>query len=367
MSKFIPGVQLNELFYREAVAPILASEFADLRYSAALIGYGSDVLGFDSERSADHEWGPRLVIFLSEEDNRALAASVGEVLSVRLPPEFRGYSTSFSEPDRNRVRSMAPADAGRVRHHVYFHTLRDFTRTYLGIEPNQALTHVDWLLMYQNSLLEITSGAVYHDGLGQLLPLRQRLEWYPHDVWLFILASQWIRLAQEEAFPGRCGEEGDEVGSRVNAARMVREAMRLCFLIERRYAPYGKWLGTAFSRLSCARELEPILRAALAGESWQRRENHLCAAYEAVARMHNAIGLFPTLDPGAMKFYERPYRVLGAGRFAKAVSDEIRDERLRKIHETVGPVGSIDQFADSTNLLMRADLRVRLRALFDAS
>jgi hypothetical protein len=57
--------------------------------------------------------------------------------------------------------------------------------------------------------------------------------------------------------------------------------------------------------------------------------------------------------------------VLGAERFAKAVSDEIRDESLRKIYASVGPIGSIDQFADSTNLLMRPDLRNRLRVLFE--
>ena len=68
-----------------------------------------------------------------------------------------------------------------------------------------------------------------------------------------------------------------------------------------------------------------------------------------------------------MSFHERPYRVLGAGRFAKAVSEEIHAESLRKIYATVGPIGSIDQFADSTNLLMRPDLRSRLRVLFEAA
>ncbi|MGO9606311.1 MAG: hypothetical protein ACLQAT_23465 [Candidatus Binataceae bacterium] len=43
--RFIRGLELNRSFYREAVAPILASVFSDLRYSAALIGRGSDVLG----------------------------------------------------------------------------------------------------------------------------------------------------------------------------------------------------------------------------------------------------------------------------------------------------------------------------------
>ena len=72
MPQFIPGIKLNQLFYNEAVEPILASAFPGLRYSAALIGYGSDVLGFDSARSTDHEWGLRLVIFLAENERAAL-------------------------------------------------------------------------------------------------------------------------------------------------------------------------------------------------------------------------------------------------------------------------------------------------------
>jgi hypothetical protein len=367
MEQFIRGVQLNEMFYREAVAPILAAAFPELRYSAALIGYGSDVLGYDSERSTDHEWGPRLLVFLPDKNFREQADSVSELLSVRLPTEFRGYSTNFAEPDENRVRWMMPAESGLVRHHVYFHTVREFIGKYLGIDPHSTPSIVDWLLMYQNALLEITSGAVYHDGLGELGPIRQSLAWYPREVWLFMLASQWIRIAQEEPFPSRCGEGGDELGARINTTRLVRDVMKLCFLIEGRYAPYSKWLGTAFSRLNCARELEPILRASVAGETWQSREQHLCAAFELVARMHNSMGLFATLDTGTMSFHDRPYRVLGAGRFAKAVSDEIRDESLREIYATVGPIGSIDQFADSTNLLMRSDLRNRLRVLFETA
>jgi hypothetical protein len=367
MAQFIPGVRLNEMFHREAVAPILAAEFPGLRYSAALIGHGSDVLGYDSERSTDHEWGPRLLIFLPDEDFREQADSISERLSARLPAEFCGYSTNFAEPDENRVRWMVPAKPGRVRHHVYFHTVRDFVGSYLGIDLQKSLSNVDWLLMYQSALLEITGGAVYHDGLGDLAPIRQSLAWYPRDVWLYMLASQWIRIAQEEPFPSRCGEGGDELGARVNTARLVRDVMKLCLLIEGRYAPYSKWLGAAFSRLNCADELDPMLCGAVASETWQSREQHLCAAFEVVARMHNAMGLFATLDTGSISFHTRPYRVLGAGRFAKAVSDEMRDEDLRKIYEKIGPIGSIDQFADSTNLLMRPDLRTRLRVLFETA
>ena len=51
---FIPGLALSSAFYTEIVAPILADAYPRLRYSAALIGYGSEVLGYDTARSTDH-------------------------------------------------------------------------------------------------------------------------------------------------------------------------------------------------------------------------------------------------------------------------------------------------------------------------
>jgi hypothetical protein len=50
----------------------------------------------------------------------------------------------------------------------------------------------------------------------------------------------------------RCGDVGDELGSRLVAARLIEELMRLCFLMEKQYWPYAKWFGTAFSKLACA-------------------------------------------------------------------------------------------------------------------
>ena len=66
MVEFVPGLTLAELFYKEAVSPVLLKHFSRLRYSAALIGHGSEVLGFDTERSTDHHWGPRVQLFLTE-------------------------------------------------------------------------------------------------------------------------------------------------------------------------------------------------------------------------------------------------------------------------------------------------------------
>ena len=96
---WLPGLQLNLFFYHEAVRPLLDAEFPGLPHSAALIGYGSDVLGFDTPMSTDHNWGPRLQLFLAPEDFASRRDAVDEALRTRLPATFRGYSVNFSEPD----------------------------------------------------------------------------------------------------------------------------------------------------------------------------------------------------------------------------------------------------------------------------
>ncbi len=118
---------------------------------------------------------------------------------------------------------------------------------------------------------------------------------------------------------GRCGDVGDELGSRLVAAHQVRELMRLVFLLSRVYPPYAKWFGSAFSRLDLAAEFEPPLARVLAATDWRSREDALNAAYAAVGAMHNAASLTPPIDLAVRPFHERPYRILDVGRFATAL------------------------------------------------
>jgi hypothetical protein len=362
---FTPGLELNRAYHKEAVRPILEDLTPNLAYSAALIGYGSDVLGYDTAISTDHEWGPRLLLFLAEPDSAARANEITERLSAALPPTFRGYSTSFTAHDPEGVRLMALGAPGAVKHHVDIHSVQGFFTCELGVNPDARLSAMDWLLMPQQRLLGVTSGEVFHDGLHALVPLREKLDFYPHDVWLYLLAAQWTRISQEEAFVGRCGDLGDDLGSQVVAARLARDLMRLCFLMERRYAPYSKWLGAAFARLECAPRLEPVLQGVFSASDWREREQWLAASYEIVAAMHNALDLTPPLGTGVSPYYGRPYQTLYARRFAEALVATITDPAVRGIIGRAGLIGSIDQVADSVDLLTHTRLCARLRTLYE--
>ncbi|NGO10170.1 DUF4037 domain-containing protein [Streptomyces sp. HC44] len=359
---FLPGLELSRILYEEAVRPILAEVYPGLRYTAARIGSGSEVLGFDTARSADHEWGPQLNLFLSVEDVSARGERIHRLLAERLPKEVRGWPTHFRRREEDvldPVSGHMELVDGPVDHRVSVDGLGPWLVARLGVDAlgvdalgvdaldTTELAVHDWLSIPQQRLAEVTAGAVFHDGLGTLGVVRRRLAWYPDQVWRHLLACQWQRLSQEEAFVGRCAEVGDELGSAVVAGRLVRDLMRLCLLLSRTYAPYSKWLGSAFARLPVAADLTPSLRGALAATEYADRERHLCDAYEKVGTLQNESGLAEPVDPTRRRYHSRPFLVLHAERFAQALSETVTDPELR----SRPLIGGVDQWADSTDFL----------------
>jgi hypothetical protein len=350
---FVPGLQLAREFYSAEVRPLLEEQFPHLPHAAALIGPGSEVAGLDTERSTDHDWGPRLQVFLGDIDAGRSAAAITSMLASRLPELFRGYPVAFP---------VTREPGGIARHRVEVTGLGAWLDQHLGFDPREAVTLLDWLAVPAQRLAEFTGGEVFHDGPGELTRARAGLAWYPHDLWLHVLACQWQRIGEEEAFPGRCAEAGDDLGSRVVTARLARDLMRLVLLMHRRYPPYSKWLGTAFARLPGTTGFGASLTAAISAGSWPARERHLRDAYETTAALHNQLRLTPPLDPRTRSFHNRPYQVIGAARFTAALRDAVTDAQVRRLPLA----GGIDQFVDSTDAVgglgfLRACARAAVR------
>ena len=359
----VSGLALSRQFYWSAVRPVLDEAAPGLRHSAALIGSGSEVLGFDNEMSSDHHWGPRALVFLAEADYLALAERLSTALAEHLPVSFLGYSTNFSSPnpEDSGTQLLQPVTSGPVNHRVEIFTPGRFFKEYLGIDPAGPMEAVDWLVLEEQRLRTVTAGEVFYDGLGELEPRRQKLTWYPTDVWLYLLAAEWMKISQEEPFVGRCGSVGDDIGSSLVTARLVQAVMRLSFLMEKQYPPYSKWFGTAFARLACASQLGPHLAAALAGGSWQEREAALCQAYELAAGLHNALGLTPILPGQVSLFHGRPFRVIHGERFASALLQAVTDPAVRSLPPYVG---SGNSFVASVDVLSAPRLCRRLGSLY---
>lgn len=310
--------------------------------------------------SADHHWGPRLIIFLSPKDFKK-KKQMSTVLSKKLPPEFLGYSTNFGKPDKIGVRLLEKAKKGKpISHMVKIHTIQSFFKSYLGINPNDDIKAVEWLVLSEQKLRTIRDGKVFHDQLG-LKKIQKRLDYYPKDVWLYQLASEWMRISQEEPFVGRCGEVGDELGSRIIAARLAHSIMKLSFLMEKQYVPYSKWFGTAFQKLKCARKMAPILRKAMSARNWKEREKNLSKAYEYLAKMHNSLKLTKPLPCKATRFFSRPYMVIHGDAFAEKLKGKIKDKPLKKI---TACIGSANQLSDCVDFLDNNRLLKKMKSLY---
>jgi len=362
--KFIPGLELARTFFVQEVQPILKREFPGLSYSAALIGSGSEVLGFDTPMSTDHHWGPRVQLFLQPEENLSCGKELSAYLEEHLPSSCLGYSTNFSPPDLedHGVQHMVPSSDGSIHHRVELLTLGGFFRSYLNLDLSSPLSHTDWLSLPSHKLLSIVAGEIFHDDLG-LKEVRNRFSWYPRDVWLYLLGSAWVRIGQEEHFMGRAGQNGDEVGSALIGARLVRDIMRIGFLLERRYPPYAKWFGQAFSHLSIAAQLLPSLKKTLQAQDWREREIGLSTAYEVLLKIQQSQRISDPLIGKVEPFHGRPFLVIQGGRIAEAVFSQIENSKLLSLSRQ-RPIGSIDLISDNTDVLEDVSLRPALTRLY---
>ncbi|NIK58750.1 DUF4037 domain-containing protein [Kribbella shirazensis] len=315
------GLELCRRFYDEVVRHVV-----DVPHSAALLGRGSEVLGYDDEMSTDHNCEARVVLFVPP----------GPAVRPEVPEQFEGRPAL-----------------------VEVHKVREFFQSQLGFDPEAELTVGDWLTFPEQSLLMMTAGEVFHDDLG-VQDVRDRLAYYPDDVWRYLMIAAWWRVHPELNLAGRAGYVGDELGSALIGSELVKNLMRLCFLIERQYAPYSKWFGTAFGRLSCGPTLIPLLQDVLRASTWQQREEALMAAYRAVGELHNRLRITAPVELGIERMWDRPFQVVW-GDFPGALSAAIQDPVVRRILER-WPVGGIEKVRD---VLHRVGDRRQLLGLLD--
>lgn len=346
-TEFVAGLELSKTFFEEIVQPLLKEDFAALNYSAALLGDGSEVLGYDTPISMDHDWGPRVQIFLEEADFKRDALSLLAILDEKLPSTFRNHPTSFPDPDRPVEADFESGCLGSSRFGIEIYSYPSACKRILGWTLKDEISTLDWLGLTQQRLLGFTSGQVFHDPSGILENLRTKLSWYPEDVWLYLLSCQWARIAQEQAFVGRCGDVQDENGSQLIAMRLLEAAMQLCFFLERKYAPYSKWFGTAFSRLDCFPIINEQIQLIHHTSNWKERQEALCELFQQVGYLHQSSNVPGAITPQITGYFDRPYQVINADEFIQPLRSQIKDEKIKSLPLT----GSIDQLTNNHTLL----------------
>jgi len=345
----VSGAELARRFFAGVVEPLLGRARPGLRYAAARLGSGSDVLGLDDGMSRDHDWGCRLTL-LVDDDDRDQVPEIIRLLDAELPERYGEFP----------VRFPVTWDAS-VSHQVEVATVAGFSASRLGVDPTGGLSALDWLTVTGQSVLEVTAGPVFADRTRALAPVRAMLTWYPPDVERYVLAAGWQRLCQLMQMVGRTAESGDELGSRLLSAKLSGDLVGLAFALSRRWAPYDKWRGTVFRSLPVAAELGPLLDVATGAPGWRDRENALAAGCEVLLGVQRE-RMLPAPQSAVIPFFDRPYRTVDQavpGGLMAAITDP-------EVARLPPMVGAVEQWIDSTDVLSPSGRRASLQSAYQA-
>jgi hypothetical protein len=328
----VSGSALSRVYYDQLVAPAVAARWPDLPHAAGRLGSGSDVLDLDDAVSRDHDWGLRLNLLVPAD----MATPVDAHLDTTLPETFGGHPTRFAT-------TWDP----RVRHRVQVEDVSTLVTSRTGVHACGSLSVADWLSLTGQAVLEVTGGPVFADTAGELTQAREHLAWYPDDLWTYVVATDWARMAQELPLIGRTAEREDDLGSRAITARLVEVAVHLAHLLERRWPPYAKWVGTSLVRLPRAGAVaEPLLRA-LAESDWRTREEGLVDALRTLHRLQRHIGM-PAVDDPVEPFWDRRYRGIRDD-VVTVLEASITDPAVRALPRGVG---SAEQWSHNVDVLV---------------
>lgn len=224
------GLDLARRFFSDVVFPAFIAEASDSIESMAfgLVGDGSECLGFDDGISRDHDWGPRVCIWIPE----GLYISQGEKLQGlynRTSGSYVGYDSPKNLDTRFRREGIIP--------------IKEFYSRYLGTErPPENLR--DWLLCPEEALSLCTNGEVFKDNLGEFSSFRKQLQsYFPQDIWLKKIASRCRSASRNGQYDiWRAIGRDDRLAAQYHKARFSYEAAAIAYLLKRRYRPYGKWI-----------------------------------------------------------------------------------------------------------------------------
>ena len=238
------GLELSEKFYNEYGKKMIDDNFSHIKdfLAIGLVGSGSECFGFDDGFSQDHDFEPGFCIFLPDENfvSEKDAFQLERAYS-RLPKEFEGYKRNLINP------------VGGNRHGVI--RISDFFESKIG-DKNGDVLNKDWFFISEQFLLEATNGKIFLDNFGLMTKIRKKLEYLPEDVRLKKLAGNILVMAQAGQYNyQRCVKREDTAAAQLAVVEFVNSALKVIFLLNKKYIPYYKWSFRALKELSELSEL----------------------------------------------------------------------------------------------------------------
>lgn len=231
------GLDLAEAYFHAYGSPMLESKFGPFvqRIAAGLVGPGSECFGFDDDISRDHDWGPAFCIWITATDYHTIGKKIQEAYQ-KLPQVFKGFGprmVSLGEEFRTGVCEIGA-----------------FYRMYTGLDhPPESFN--EWLRIPDHSLGVCTNGSIFADPLGEFSRWREvLLKFYPEDIRLKKIASRCFTIAHAGQYNFvRSLKRKELFALQYAETNFCSDVLSLIFLLNKKYAPFYKWMHHAVKRL----------------------------------------------------------------------------------------------------------------------
>ena len=252
------GMELSRRFYEEFGKDMIKNGFPGYmdRITVGLVGRGSQCYGYDDELSVDHDYGPDFCIFLDDD----LFYSIGDELQKAyddLPEEYMGYKrVTLLPPDGRRV--------GVIRTREFYSRVLEVDEGFLAeyIDAASPDIYRFFAAVKEEHLSACTNGEIFKEGLGEFISIRKLLSYYPDSIWRRRIAEELHYSAQMGQYNYiRMLKRGEKVASEIALAGYMEHTMKLVYLINRKYAPYYKWLHHGMADLEKAAVIMDIFNA----------------------------------------------------------------------------------------------------------
>lgn len=231
------GLDRCRAFYEEYGRPMLA-RFSGLKghFAAGLVGEGSECFGYDDIISTDHDYFPRFFIWLDEEGYEKYGEAIQEAYA-KLPYQSGELSDTIKTPEASWRSGVCKTT--------------DFYYRIAGRE-NPPENLYDWVPLQETRLATITNGEVFEDAGGGFMEQRRcYLAFFPEDVRKKKLAARLRKMAQTGQYQyARCMRRGEVVAAQIALSDFVQNTCSCCYLLNRRYMPYFKWMHRGMGELA---------------------------------------------------------------------------------------------------------------------
>lgn len=240
------GIDICKKYYDRYVRPMIDEKFPEYasKIACGLSGEGSDAFGYDDDLSRDHDWGPSVCLWISEETD----AKIGEDLR-------RAYEDLPQEMDGIK---RAPYVRGRDRRGVQ--VIPEYFRRLTGASMYE---EIDWRETTSPLLAAAVNGQVWRDDEGLVTEFRNKLSaGYPESILFKHLAESCARFAREGQYNApRVSKRGDDLTARMFIYDAAREAMKLLYLANGKFYPHDKWLRYGLKDLEGGDTLDSLLQS----------------------------------------------------------------------------------------------------------